>query len=62
MRPDLFLEVLRYRREFLYVDHSSVDNMYKVEFICRLVDFHREEEDGSVEGRMSHNHMYSPEE
>ena len=35
-RPEVFVEVLNYRRNLLNVDISSVDKVYKVEFIFRL--------------------------
>ena len=51
------MEVLRDRRRFLEIDWISVDKMDKVECICRLVDLHHEEEDGSAEGRGIYNQM-----
>ena len=50
-RTEFFMELLRYGRMLLEVDWSNVDNMDKAECRCRLVDLHREEEDGAVELR-----------
>ena len=38
---------------------NKLDNTDKVEYRCRLVDLHHEEEYSAMERRRIYNHMYS---
>ena len=51
-RPEVFVEFSSDRQRLLGVDSSSVYNIYKLEYRCRFVYLHREEEYSAMELRM----------